>query len=263
MKKRYNYRAYPTAPQQRALARLFGCVRVVYNDTIADRRMAHETGLDQVTEPAKPKPDGTPRTRRAFDANRQTAIITFAKTHHKPWLGEVASGPLIQAMSDANQAYQNFFDSVTGKRKGPKVGFPRFKTRHGGKNAARFMCSRDAVHVSVGENGNATVRVPKIGDIRLAWSRDLPAPPSSVTITGNPDGTFEVSFVVDAPTGIVEPVEGVPVLAGVDLGLTDYAVIVRSDGTRQKVPNPRHLRHAQRRLAREQKALHTLIPVPR
>jgi len=219
VKKRYNYRAYPTAPQRRALARLFGCVRVVYNDTVADRQMVHETGLHLVTEPAKSKPDGTPRTRRAFDANRQAAIITFAKTHHKPWLAEVASGPLIQAMADANQAYQNFFDSMTGKRKGPKVGFPRFKTRHGGKNAARFMCSRDAVRLSVGENGNATVRLPKIGDIRLAWSRDLPAAPSSVTITGLPDGSYEVSFVVDAPTGIVEPVEGVPVLAGVDLGL--------------------------------------------
>ena len=32
MKKRYSYRAYPTRGQQQSLARLFGCVRVVFND---------------------------------------------------------------------------------------------------------------------------------------------------------------------------------------------------------------------------------------
>jgi len=255
MRKRYNYRAYPTPVQRRALARLFGCVRVVYNDTIADRQMVYETGLHLVEEPAPPRPDGKPRTRRSFTANRQTALITFAKDHHRPWLTQVASGPLIQAIADADRAYRNFFDSAAGKRKGAKVGFPRFKTRHGGKHSAGFMFSRDALRLTVGENDNATLRVPKVGDLRLAWSRDLPAPPSSVTITANPDGTYEVSFVVDAPAGDVEPDAGAPVMAGVDLGLADYAIIARSDGTREKVPNPRHLRHAQRRLAREQKAL--------
>ena len=32
MKLRYNYRLYPDAPQRESLARLFGCVRAVWND---------------------------------------------------------------------------------------------------------------------------------------------------------------------------------------------------------------------------------------
>src|SRR5690606_20097878 len=42
--KRYRYRAYPTGGQGVALARTFGCVRVVFNDVIAARRAQHAQG---------------------------------------------------------------------------------------------------------------------------------------------------------------------------------------------------------------------------
>ncbi|WP_030187502.1 helix-turn-helix domain-containing protein, partial [Streptomyces sp. NRRL S-813] len=37
MQLRYNYRAYPDAAQRGALARAFGCARVVWNDCLRDR----------------------------------------------------------------------------------------------------------------------------------------------------------------------------------------------------------------------------------
>jgi hypothetical protein len=48
MQLRYNYRAYPDAPQRRALARAFGCARVVWNDCLRDRKEAHAAGLPYV-----------------------------------------------------------------------------------------------------------------------------------------------------------------------------------------------------------------------
>jgi len=45
MRLRYNYRLYPTPGQQMALARVFGCARVVYNDALRARRQAHDAGL--------------------------------------------------------------------------------------------------------------------------------------------------------------------------------------------------------------------------
>lgn len=42
--KRYRYRAYPDGPQERALARLFGCVRVVFNDVLEARQAAWRAG---------------------------------------------------------------------------------------------------------------------------------------------------------------------------------------------------------------------------
>ncbi|MDB9422090.1 helix-turn-helix domain-containing protein [Microcystis aeruginosa CS-563/04] len=35
MKARYQHRIYPTDQQKRLLSQLFGCVRVVWNDTLA------------------------------------------------------------------------------------------------------------------------------------------------------------------------------------------------------------------------------------
>ena len=40
----YRYRLYPSPGQQRALARAFGCARVVFNDALAARRDACEAG---------------------------------------------------------------------------------------------------------------------------------------------------------------------------------------------------------------------------
>ena len=44
---RYNYRLYPTRGQQQALARAFGCARVVYNDGLRARQEAHRAGLPE------------------------------------------------------------------------------------------------------------------------------------------------------------------------------------------------------------------------
>jgi len=42
---RYQYRIYPGPGQRRALARTFGCARVVYNDALSIREQARTAGL--------------------------------------------------------------------------------------------------------------------------------------------------------------------------------------------------------------------------
>jgi putative transposase len=41
---RYRYRIYPAPGQQQALARAFGCARVVFNDCLRVRDEAHANG---------------------------------------------------------------------------------------------------------------------------------------------------------------------------------------------------------------------------
>jgi len=41
---RYRYRLYPSPGQQQALARAFGCARVVYNDCLRVRDECHARG---------------------------------------------------------------------------------------------------------------------------------------------------------------------------------------------------------------------------
>ena len=232
--KRYRYRAYPDGSQQKALARVFGCVRVVFNDVIAARRDQHRAGAP-------------------FESASvlQSRLVTAAKsTPERAWLAEVSATPLQQAVRDADRAYRNFFDSVTGKRKGRKMGAPRFKKRTN-RQSARFtrQCGFTVCETS---HGVAHLRVPKVGWVRYAASRPLPSDPSSVTVICEPDGRYYVSFVVDEPA---TPAGAPTRVAGVDVGLTHLAAITYSDGTREKITNPRWARTRARKLARAQRSL--------
>ncbi|HEY6480200.1 MAG TPA: helix-turn-helix domain-containing protein [Streptosporangiaceae bacterium] len=50
MQLRYKYRLYPGPGQRVALARTFGCARMVVNDALRLRQQAHEAGLPYLTD---------------------------------------------------------------------------------------------------------------------------------------------------------------------------------------------------------------------
>ncbi|WP_345530624.1 transposase, partial [Microbispora amethystogenes] len=175
MRLRYNFRLYPTPGQRHALARAFGCARVVFNDGLRARHDAHDAGLPYIS-----------------DGELSKRVITQAKhTPERSWLGEVSAVVLQQALADLNTAYRNFFASVTGKRKGAKVAPPRFRSKRDNRQAIRF--TRNA-RFAITPGGK--LRLPKIGDVAVRWSRDLPAEPSSVTVVKDAAGRYFASFVV-------------------------------------------------------------------
>jgi putative transposase len=90
------------------------------------------------------------------------------------------------------------------------------------------------------------LRLPKIGDVPVRWSRPLPAEPSSVTVIKDAAGRYFASFVILAKPA---PLPETDRVIGVDLGLTHFAVF--SDG--RKVGSPRFLRRAEKKLRRAQK----------
>lgn len=227
MQLRYNFRLYPTAGQRAALAKAFGCARVVYNDGLRARQEAHAAGLPYI-------PDG--------ELSRR--VITEAKkTPERAWLGGVSAVVLQQALADLNAAYRNFFASVSGKRKGPKVAPPRFRSKRDNRQAIRFTRNARFVITAGGK-----LRLPKIGDVTVKWSRCLPSEPSSVTVVKDAAGRYFASFVVEA---CAEPLPETAGEVGIDLGLTHFAVL--SDG--RKIDNPQFLRRAERRLKKAQKDL--------
>ncbi len=223
MQVRYRYRIYPAPGQQQALARVFGCARVVYNDCLRLRDACHAAG------------------ERISDTEVQRRVITVAKlTPERAWLGEVASVALVQACQDARRAYQNWFDSLAGRRQGPKIRHPRPRRKHG-RQSVRLTRNGFALH---GER----LYLAKVGDITVEWSRSLPSVPSSVTVIREPDGRYYASFVVQRES---TPLPASGREAGIDLGLT--SLVVTSDG--ETIPNPRLLRKAGKRLRRAQRVL--------
>ncbi|MBG0816685.1 RNA-guided endonuclease TnpB family protein [Planomonospora sp. ID82291] len=227
MQLRYQYRLYPTPAQRHALARAFGCARTVYNDALRARQDAREQGLPYVS-----------------DGDLSKRLITAAKqTPQRSWLGEVSAVVLQQALADLNTAYRNFFASVTGKRKGPKVAAPRFRSKRDNRQAIRFT-KNARFQVTAG----GRLRLPKIGDVAVRWSRSLPSEPSSVTVIKDAAGRYFASFVVEVGE---EPLPETAAEVGIDLGLTHFAVT--SDG--RKIGNPRFLRRAAKKLRKAQQVL--------
>ena len=226
MQLRYNYRLYPTPGQRIALARAFGCARVVFNDGLRARQEAHEAGQPYLT-------DGD-----------LSARLTAAKaTPERAWLNEVSAVVLQQALADLNAAYRNFFASMKGQRKGRRAGPPKFRFRKDTRQAVRF--TRNAWFTVL---PNGKLRLPKIGDIPVRWSRPLPSEPSSVTVIKDSAGRYFASFVIQAEPGALPETE--PVI-GIDLGLRHFAVL--SDG--RKIASPQFLRRAEKKLKRAQRAL--------
>jgi putative transposase len=225
MKARYQYRIYPTPQQQTDLAKLFGCCRVVWNDALA---LCKASG-------------------GYLKANElQKICITQAKkTDDREWLSEVSNIPLQQSIQDLGVAFKNFFESRSGKRKGPKVRYPRFK-RKSNRQSARFRKGG----FSIRENGK--VYLAKIGELKVRWSRDLPSEPSSVTVIKDREGHYFLSFVVEVePIQVDADNQGI----GVDLGLKTFATL----STEEKIDAPKYnrldrkIRREQRRLSRQQK----------
>ena len=221
---RYRYRLYPSPAQEMMLARTFGCARVVYNDAVRLRDESYANG------------------EKLSDTEVQRRVITLAKTtQERAWLGEVASVALVQACQDARRAFRNWFGSLSGKRKGRRVGHPRFRSRKDTRQSVRLTRNGFALH---GER----LYVAKVGDIEVRWSRELPSEPSSVTVIKEADGRYYASFVVEVATA---PLPVVDSEIGIDSGLSE--LLATSDG--ELVANPRHLRRRERHLAKAQRAL--------
>ncbi|MBZ2409286.1 transposase [Streptomyces sp. L06] len=231
MQLRYSFRLYPDAGQRVALARAFGCARVVFNDAIRVREEARKAG--------EPFPTA---------GELSKCLITQAKRMpERAWLSEVSAVVLQQSLRDVERAYRNFFASLKGARKGPKMGAPRFKSRKDTRQSIRFTANACWRITDAGR-----LNLPKIGAVKVKWSRALPVTPSSVTVVKDAAGRYFASFVIDTDPAIDRArIPETSHTIGIDLGLTHFAVL--SDGT--KIDSPRFLRRAEKKLKKAQKEL--------
>jgi putative transposase len=217
----YRCRAYPDRAQQAVLNRTFGCVRVVWNRTLAARQARWH--LER---------NGTSY------AESDRALTAMKKDPDLAFLSEVSSVPLQQALRHQHQAFTAFFAR--------RARYPRFKSRRW-RQSAHY--TRSAFTIRGGELRLAKTR----SALRYVWSwpdADVTTlNPAMVIVSCEPDGRWYVTFTVDAIAPA--PLAGTGHAIGIDLGVTDFAAT--SDGG--KIANPRHLERKARGLARYQRRM--------
>ena len=221
MRTAYRCRAYPDKDQQAVLARTFGCVRVVWNRTLAARREQYAAAGKSVSYA---------ETDRALTAMKKDPDLAF--------LNEVSSVALQQALRHQHQAFAAFF--------GKRARYPRFKSRQG-RQSAHY--TRSAFAFREGVLRLARTSAP----LRYVWSWpgiDVAGlDPAMVIVSREPDGRWYVTFTVETDTP--EPLPQVGRVVGVDLGVKDFAVF----STGEKTASPRYLERKARNLARYQRRL--------
>ncbi len=233
-KRAFKYRFYPSPAQATFLGRSFGAKRWVWNKSLGLRTAAYE------------------RDKTTLSSEDLMKFLPFwKKDPDMVWLGEVSSVVLQQTLRDQDRAFKNFFDSCTGKRNGPKMRYPRFKTRNSRKSL-RFT--------KVGFTyTNGEIRLAKMMDepLGIVWSRPLPEgmEPSSVTVSQDAAGRWFISILCE---DIITPLAKTNKTVSVDLGVKTFAVY--SDG--ERAPHPKLLARKAARLARYQRVAARRKPQP-
>lgn len=220
----YKFRLYPTKEQEQTLAQFFGAKRWIFNHYLHENKqrfMVKEKHLSN------------------YDINND--ITALKKLPDTSWLKDIDSILLQNASEDLHNAYQGFFNSLTGKRKGPKLAAPKFKNRD-----SRQSYRTRGVKVDF---DNGSVRLPKIKEVKAVIHRPITGTVKSTTVSKTPSGQYYISLLVDEDINLL-PATGKEI--GIDLGIKDLAIL--SNGLKFQSPI-KLLEKANQQLKKEQRKL--------
>ena len=161
MRRAYKVRAYPDDAQVAALNRTLGCVRLVWNKTLADRQRRYTAEKSSTSY-------------KETDA----ALTGWKKTDDLAFLGEVSSVPLQQTLRHQHTAFSNFFKGQSR--------YPKFKSRNG-RQSAHY--TRSAFRMKPDGLWLAKMSAP----LRVAWSWPFDMTnldPTMVVISRESDGRW-------------------------------------------------------------------------
>lgn len=171
------------------------------------------------------------------------------------WLRTIESTSLQQSLKNLDQAYQNFFNSNSGKRKGRKVGFPKFKSRNRSRSSFAMTCTNNNIDYE-----DNYLKIPKLGWTKV-WSGNKRLKLignnliKRVTFSLDSDSNWYASILIDVPAKVKYAVTNNT--CGIDLGIKDSVIIANSTtNLTQNLPVKlkgldKKLRKYQRRMSRK------------
>jgi putative transposase len=214
--KAYKFRIYPTKEQEILIAKTIGCGRFVFNRFLAQwNDIYKETG-------------------KGLTYNSCSAELTQLKKE-LVWLKEVDSIALQSSLKNLADSYTRFFKKQNNA--------PRFKSK---KNRVQSYTTKET-------NGNIAIvgnkiKLPKLGLVRFAKSREVEGRILNATVRCNPSGKYFISVLAETE---VQSLEKTGSSVGVDVGLKDFAIL----STGEVFSNPKSFRKLEEKLAKAQRIL--------
>ena len=214
--KAYKFRIYPTKEQEILIAKTIGCSRFVFNHFLAKWNDTYkETG-------------------KGLTYNSCSSQLTKLKKE-LVWLKEVDSIALQSSLKNLADSYIRFFKKQNNA--------PRFKSK---KNKVQSYTTK-YTNGNIAIEGNK-IKLPKLGLVRFAKSREVHGRILNATIRRNPSGKYFVSILVETE---VQELSKTGSAVGIDVGLKDFAIL----STGQVFGNLKWFRTLEKKLAREQRVL--------
>ncbi|MGP4107646.1 IS200/IS605 family element RNA-guided endonuclease TnpB [Virgibacillus sp. L01] len=234
VKKAFKFRIYPNRRQIEQINKTIGCSRFVFNFFLAKQKQkdAYWYITEEMVQSGQLPSNNW---KGAFFNKYDTIKAVRQLKEHYPFLKEVDSISLQKSVENLTDAYQRYY------RKQNKA--PQFKSK---KNKVQSYTTKQT-------NGNIAVldnhiKLPKLGLIRFAKSREIEGRIINATVRRNPSGKYFVSVLTEVE---VAPLPQTNSNTGVDLGLKDFAVL--SDGTIYQ--NNRYYKSLEQKLVRAQQVL--------
>lgn len=251
----YRFALDPSPRQVRALESHCGGARFAFN-----HMLAHVKAVLSQREAERsygiPEQELTPSQGWTLPALRKT--WNERKQVFAPWWGANSKEVYSSGLDGLARGLDAWSKSRCGQRGGPKIGFPRFKSKHRASMSIRFTTG--AIRV---EPDRHHVTLPVLGAIHTHEStrklaRRMQAGTAkilSATVRCE-GGRWYCSFgvIVEGKTCAAPAARLVQPIVGVDVGVVDLLVVAAPDGSElERIPAPRSLRAAQATLARLQR----------
>ena len=199
-------RIYPNKEQQILVDKTIGCCRFLYNQMLAERIKVYENHKENKKEVYGWKYKTEKQYKEEFE-----------------FLKEVDAVALCQSRRHLEVAYNNFFKSLSGARKGGKVGFPKFKKKkeYGSYTSLWFV---NNIRFEQGK----FIRIPKIGMVKFKQNKKLYLNDKicSITVSKTSTGKYYCSVLFEKEVEESKKVElsENSKVVGLDMSLTNFFV---------------------------------------
>ncbi len=257
----YRFVLDPTPAQAEALGSHAGGARFAYNTMLAvlranlDQRAAERSYGIAGTDLTPPMSWSFQSLRNEW--NRRKHALAVGEDG-MPWWPENSKEVYANACRALSEALSNWDASRKGARRGPRMGFPRFKTK--ARAPKKFSFTTGAIRI---EPDRHHVVLPHIGRVRTHEStrklaRRLQAGTArilsaTVRFTG---GRWQCAFqvIVEGKMRPAHARRSPHRAVGVDVGVTDLLVVATADGAEvDRIPAPKPLTRARSRLRAAQR----------
>ena len=199
-------RIYPNQEQKILIDKTIGCCRFLYNQMLGERKQVFEEHKENKEEIYGWKYKTEKQYKEEFE-----------------FLKEADSVALQQSRRHLENAYNNFFKSLSGRRKGGNVGFPKFKKK---KNGGRYTSMNNK---TIEIKDKKHIKLPKLGIVKIGLNEKIINNNDkicSITIKRTPTDKYFCSVLFDKEVEETKKIElsKKSKVIGLDMSLANFFV---------------------------------------